>query len=205
MGRSRCACMDFPTARTADAISPRVWPSPAGGRRHRPRRGDRPRLGCDGRQRPGRDPGQPIRQSGDVLPIALAARAFGVLDIAAAVEAMVAGLRGHGGPAARRRRDRHTGKLARCARAVPGHDPQHPPAAPYRDLHRRWMSRPKLPSLYLHGRDDGCMTSAFTRWIPDALPDDSDVSVVDSAGHFLQLDQPDRVADLVLNFIGSAR
>jgi pimeloyl-ACP methyl ester carboxylesterase len=49
------------------------------------------------------------------------------------------------------------------------------------------------------------MTSAFTRWIPDALPDDSDVSVVDSAGHFLQLDQPVRVADLVLNFIGSAR
>ena len=36
-----------------------------GGRRHRPRRGDRPRLGCDGRQRSGRDPGQPIRQSGD--------------------------------------------------------------------------------------------------------------------------------------------
>jgi pimeloyl-ACP methyl ester carboxylesterase len=49
------------------------------------------------------------------------------------------------------------------------------------------------------------MTSAFTRWIPDALPDGSDVSVVDSAGHFLQLDQPDRVADLVLDFIGSAR
>jgi pimeloyl-ACP methyl ester carboxylesterase len=79
------------------------------------------------------------------------------------------------------------------------------PPTPYRDLHRHWMSRPKLPSLYLHGRDDGCMTSAFTRWIPDALPDDSDVSVVDNAGHFLQLDQPDRVADLVLDFMGSAR
>ena len=79
------------------------------------------------------------------------------------------------------------------------------PPTPYRDLHRHWMSRPKLPSLYLHGRDDGCMTSAFTRWIPDALPDGSDVSVVDNAGHFLQLEQPDRVADLVLDFIGPAR
>ncbi|WP_424754495.1 alpha/beta fold hydrolase [Mycobacterium sp.] len=49
------------------------------------------------------------------------------------------------------------------------------------------------------------MTSAFTRWIPDALPDDSDLSVVDNAGHFLQLDQPDKVTDLVLGFIGSAR
>jgi pimeloyl-ACP methyl ester carboxylesterase len=61
------------------------------------------------------------------------------------------------------------------------------------------------PFMRGYGRDDGCMTSAFTRWIPDALPDDSDVSVVDGAGHFLQLDQPDRVADLVLEFIGSAR
>jgi pimeloyl-ACP methyl ester carboxylesterase len=49
------------------------------------------------------------------------------------------------------------------------------------------------------------MTSAFTHWIPDALPDDSDVSVVDNAGHFLQLDQPDKVTDLVLDFIGPAR
>ena len=63
-----------------------------------------------------------------VLPIALAARAFGVLGVAAAVEAMVAGLRRQGGPASRRRRDRHTGELARRARALPGHDPQHPPA-----------------------------------------------------------------------------
>ena len=76
---------------------------------------------------------------------------------------------------------------------------------PHRDLHQHWMSRPKLPSLYLHGRDDGCMTSAFTRWVPDVLPDDSDVSVVDNAGHFLQLEQPQKSADLVLNFIGPAR
>jgi pimeloyl-ACP methyl ester carboxylesterase len=30
------------------------------------------------------------------------------------------------------------------------------------------------------------------------------VTVVDHAGHFLQLDEPERVADLVLSFIGSA-
>jgi pimeloyl-ACP methyl ester carboxylesterase len=61
-----------------------------------------------------------------------------------------------------------------------------------------------LPSLYLHGRDDGCMTAAFTHWTASALPDGSDVAVVDDAGHFLQLDQPGRVADLVLDFIGKA-
>jgi pimeloyl-ACP methyl ester carboxylesterase len=31
------------------------------------------------------------------------------------------------------------------------------------------------------------------------------VTVVDNAGHFLQLDEPDKVADLVLDFIGSAK
>jgi pimeloyl-ACP methyl ester carboxylesterase len=49
------------------------------------------------------------------------------------------------------------------------------------------------------------MTSAFTHWTRRALPEGSDVAVVDHAGHFLQLEQPERVADLVLGFIGSAR
>jgi pimeloyl-ACP methyl ester carboxylesterase len=79
------------------------------------------------------------------------------------------------------------------------------PPTRYRELHRQWTSPPRLPSLYLHGRDDGCMTSAFTHWTRRALPDGSDVAVVEHAGHFLQLEQPERVADLVLGFIGSAR
>ena len=78
------------------------------------------------------------------------------------------------------------------------------PPARYRELHGQWMSRPRVPSLYLHGRDDGCMTSAFAHWVSMVLPDGSDVAVVDHAGHFLQLDQPQQVADLVLDHIGSA-
>ena len=78
------------------------------------------------------------------------------------------------------------------------------PPMRYAELHRLRLSAPALPSLYLHGRDDGCMTAAFTHWIPRALPDGSDVAVVERAGHFLQLDQPERVAELVLSFIGSA-
>jgi pimeloyl-ACP methyl ester carboxylesterase len=78
------------------------------------------------------------------------------------------------------------------------------PPARYAKLHQHWTSVPTLPSLYLHGRDDGCMTAALTRWIPSALPDRSDVAILDRAGHFLQLEQPQKVADLVLSFIGSA-
>jgi len=78
------------------------------------------------------------------------------------------------------------------------------PPTRYRELHRHWTSAPRLPSLYLHGRDDGCMTPAFTHWTPRALPDGSHVAIVEQAGHFLQLDQPERVAELVLGFIGPA-
>jgi pimeloyl-ACP methyl ester carboxylesterase len=78
------------------------------------------------------------------------------------------------------------------------------PPTRYAELHRHWTSAPKLSSLYLHGRDDGCATPAFARWTEKVLPAGSDVAIVEHAGHFLQLDQPDRVAELVLKFIGSA-
>jgi pimeloyl-ACP methyl ester carboxylesterase len=77
------------------------------------------------------------------------------------------------------------------------------PPARYAELNRLWTEAPILPSLYLHGRDDGAMASAFTQWTEMALPAGSGAAIVDQAGHFLQLEQPDRVAELVLAFIGS--
>ncbi len=79
------------------------------------------------------------------------------------------------------------------------------PPARYAELHRHWTSAPKLPTLYLHGRDDGCATPVFAQWAEKVLPPDSDVAIVEQAGHFLQLDQPEKVAELVLRFIGSAQ
>ena len=73
--------------------------------------------------------------------------------------------------------------------------------ARYADLHRHWTRPPRLPSLYLHGRDDGCMTAAFTESTRRVLPAGSEAAVVEHAGHFLQLEQPDEVADRVLAFI----
>ena len=78
------------------------------------------------------------------------------------------------------------------------------PPARYAELNRRWTEAPILPSLYLHGRDDGCMTPDFTHWVEKVLPAGSEAAIVEHAGHFLQLEQPDKVADLVLAFIGSA-
>jgi pimeloyl-ACP methyl ester carboxylesterase len=48
------------------------------------------------------------------------------------------------------------------------------------------------------------MTSAFTHWAERVLPAGSEAAEVEHAGHFLQLDQPDKVADLILGFVGSA-
>jgi len=78
-----------------------------------------------------------------------------------------------------------------------------PPPARYAELNRFFTEAPILPSLYLHGRDDGCMTPAFTHWAEKVLPAGSEVAIVEHAGHFLQLEQPDKVAELILAFIGS--
>ncbi|MGF2947076.1 alpha/beta fold hydrolase [Mycobacterium sp. Lab-001] len=77
------------------------------------------------------------------------------------------------------------------------------PPKRYAELDRRWTESPVLSCLYLHGRDDGCMTADFTHWVEKVLPAGSEVAIVEHAGHFLQLEQPDKVADLVLGFIGS--
>ncbi|EPQ46038.1 epoxide hydrolase [Mycobacterium pseudoshottsii JCM 15466] len=75
------------------------------------------------------------------------------------------------------------------------------PPARYAELNRWWTEAPQLPVLYLHGRDDGCAVVAFTHWTERVLPPGSEVAVVEQAGHFLQLEQPEAVAKLILPFI----
>jgi pimeloyl-ACP methyl ester carboxylesterase len=77
------------------------------------------------------------------------------------------------------------------------------PPAQYAELHKRWLSAPLLPTLYLHGTDDGC-SEDYTPWIERVLPDGSESVVIEGAGHFLQLDAPDVVARHIVDFIGQA-
>ena len=79
------------------------------------------------------------------------------------------------------------------------------PPARYAELHRHWLSAPMLPTLYLHGTDDGCASSDYTEWVRGVLPAGSAAHVIDGGGHFLQLDQPAATAERILDFIGSGR
>jgi pimeloyl-ACP methyl ester carboxylesterase len=77
------------------------------------------------------------------------------------------------------------------------------PPAQYAELHKHWLSAPRLPTLYLHGTVDGC-SEDYTPWIERVLPDESEIALIENGGHFLQLDQPDVVARHIVDFVGQA-
>jgi pimeloyl-ACP methyl ester carboxylesterase len=61
---------------------------------------------------------------------------------------------------------------------------------------------PPLPTLYLHGRDDGCMGADLASLATPFLSHEgSRVEIVDGTGHFLHLERPDEVNRLVLDFV----
>ncbi len=69
---------------------------------------------------------------------------------------------------------------------------------------RRGQPAPPLPTLYLHGADDGCMGAELVEPAPPSSPEGSAVEVVDGTGHFLHLERPDAVNGLILDFLGPA-
>lgn len=76
--------------------------------------------------------------------------------------------------------------------------------ATYRPLAADWVAEPRMPLLYLQGADDGCLDARWAARAGEQLPAGSRVVVVEGAGHFLQLEQPEVVNAHVLDFVGSA-
>jgi pimeloyl-ACP methyl ester carboxylesterase len=58
-----------------------------------------------------------------------------------------------------------------------------------------------IPTLYLHGRDDGCFALSAIANPLDFLAEGSEMVVVDGAGHFLNVEQPEVVNRHILDFI----
>jgi pimeloyl-ACP methyl ester carboxylesterase len=59
----------------------------------------------------------------------------------------------------------------------------------------------ETPLLYLHGQRDGCIGIEALERIRDRLLPTVQVAVLEDGGHFLQLEQPSVVGDLVLRFL----
>ncbi len=60
------------------------------------------------------------------------------------------------------------------------------------------------PTLYLHGRDDGCMLLSSMGSPLDFMAEGSAVEVVDGVGHFLHLERPDVVNGHIMRFLASS-
>jgi pimeloyl-ACP methyl ester carboxylesterase len=62
------------------------------------------------------------------------------------------------------------------------------------------MPTPK-PTLYLHGRDDGCMLLSSVGNPLDFMAEGSEMAIIDRAGHFLNVEQPEEVNRRILEFL----
>lgn len=75
------------------------------------------------------------------------------------------------------------------------------PPEPYRRWKGAEMRMPLVPVLYLHGADDGCLDPRLVALATPNLPAGSVVELVPAAGHFLQLEQPDLVNHLIVDYL----
>lgn len=60
---------------------------------------------------------------------------------------------------------------------------------------------PDQPTLYLHGRTDGCIGVEVAELAATMVPGHVRFEIVDRAGHFLQVERPDEVNRLVTEFL----
>lgn len=62
-------------------------------------------------------------------------------------------------------------------------------------------AKPPQPTLYLHGRQDGCMGADLAEGALAFLSEGSQLEIVEGAGHFLHLERPAEVNERVLEFV----
>ena len=58
-----------------------------------------------------------------------------------------------------------------------------------------------VPTLYLHGLDDGCMGAYLSEGMESQFTGGFEKVMVEKAGHFLHLEQPKVVGDAIAGFL----
>ncbi len=77
------------------------------------------------------------------------------------------------------------------------------PEALFGDARRWLLSKTRIPAMYLHGVDDGCIGVELCNGVEAAYDAGVEVHVIEGAGHFVHLEQPGVVNPLLLRFFGS--
>lgn len=83
-------------------------------------------------------------------------------------------------------------------------DPHYQNAALAEDEAKMYVTAIDVPTLYLHGRDDGCMGVELGQGMESMFPAGLERRVIEGAGHFLHQEKPDEVNRLVLDFLARA-
>jgi pimeloyl-ACP methyl ester carboxylesterase len=74
----------------------------------------------------------------------------------------------------------------------------------HRELDKFTIEMPSRPLLYIQGLEDGCLTADLVRDAESMLPAGSVVVRHPKVGHFLHLEDPDAIGDLVADYLTSA-
>jgi pimeloyl-ACP methyl ester carboxylesterase len=69
------------------------------------------------------------------------------------------------------------------------------------DSRRLLWSRPRVPTLYLHGADDGCIGPELVSHLDGLLPAGSEVACLEGVGHFLHQERPAEVNRRLLDWL----
>lgn len=93
----------------------------------------------------------------------------------------------------------HLGAALGYYRAMLGDGKRDPELAALQQ--RMGIEYPAQPLLYLHGIDDGCIGRDVAESARAMSPSHVRYEFVDDAGHFLQLEQPRRVNELIVEFV----
>jgi pimeloyl-ACP methyl ester carboxylesterase len=70
---------------------------------------------------------------------------------------------------------------------------------------QEWFRRLDVPLLYLHGSRDGCIGLDSVERVRQWFPSRAEVVVLERAGHFVHLEEPEEVNRLVVDFIAAER